>query len=145
MREAYQSLAPRETAALYELSKAIADGSLDAGLRELVAVAVSQLNRCAHCIEVHWKKALSSGVAERKLRLLSAFRETAIYEERERVALELAEQVTLLSRQGVSEELWERVRQSFSREEERMQLLYQIILMNSWNRLSVTLALDPPS
>lgn len=144
MREAYARLAPEPTEALYSLSRSIMKGPLPAALRELLAVQVSQINRCAHCIEVHWKKALKAGVQEQKLRLLPAYREAAAYTEEELVALELAETVTLLSREGVPAALWERVRFAFPDEGVRLHLLYQIILMNSWNRLSVALALDPP-
>lgn len=145
MREAYDRIAPEPTEALYSLSRSIMKGPLPAPLRELVAVQVSQINRCAHCIEVHWKKAVKAGVEERKLRLLPAFREAGAYNEGELVALELAEAVTLLAGEGVPAELWERLRSAFPDESVRMHLLYQIILMNSWNRLSLALALEPPN
>jgi alkylhydroperoxidase family enzyme len=93
---------------------------------------------------VHWQKALKLGVPEQKLRLLPAFREAGVYAETELTALELGEAVTLLSQAGVSQELWDQVELAFPSEELRLHLLYQIILMNGWNRLSVALALAPP-
>jgi AhpD family alkylhydroperoxidase len=144
MRIDYTRVAPEATKPLYALSREIEKGPLGSHLRELLSVQVSQINRCAHCIEVHWKEALEAGVPEAKLRLLPAFREAGVYEEEEMIALELAEAVTLLSRDGVPDALWRRVEQAFSSEDARMHLLYQIILMNSWNRVSVTLKLEPP-
>ncbi len=144
MRLDYTTHAQEATESLFDLSRIIHRGPLSAELRELLAVQVSQLNRCAHCIEVHWQKALKLGVSEQKLRLLSAFREAGVYGETELTALELGEAVTLLSQAGVSQELWDQVELAFPSEELRLHLLYQIILMNSWNRLSVALALAPP-
>lgn len=144
MREAYQRIAPEPTQALYALSRSIQEGPLPGTLRELLSVRVSQINGCAHCVDVHWQKALQEGVSQRKLRLLPAFREAGVYTAGELTALELAEAVTLLGDKGVSEELWRRVRDSFPDEVVRLHLLYQVILMNSWNRLSVALNLLPP-
>jgi AhpD family alkylhydroperoxidase len=143
MRLDYDKLAPDATKALWQLSAAVQKSSLDAGLREMVAVYVSLKNRCAYCIATHWKKALAAQVPERKLRLLPAYRETEQYTKLETIALDLADELTGLER-GVPDHLWETAIEAMGGEEKVMHLVYEIIVMNSWNRLSIALNLEPP-
>ena len=68
--------------------------------------------------------------------MLAAWREAPFYSERERAALEWTEALTVLARDGVPDELYERTRRVFS-ELELVNLTMAIIAINGWNRLSV--------
>jgi len=149
MKLDYQELAPEATKSLYALSRAVASGPLNDGLRELIAVYVSILNRCAHCIAVHWKKAQRAGVPETKLRLLPAFGESGGFTEAERAALAFAERLTRLEQRSsrsktVPQDIWADLESLFDRET-IVALMYQVILMNAWNRLSIALEIEPPA
>ena len=70
--------------------------SLEPSLIELVKIRVSQINGCANCINMHATEARSQGETERRIYLLSAWREAPCYTERERAALGWTEALTRL-------------------------------------------------
>src|SRR5258708_5898919 len=70
---------------------------LDPLLMELVLIRVSQINHCAYCIDMHTKDARKLGETEKRIYMLNAWRESDLYTEKERAALEWAESVTLLN------------------------------------------------
>ncbi|MEJ1087715.1 carboxymuconolactone decarboxylase family protein [Microbacterium sp. Mu-80] len=74
---------------------------LSAQESELIKVRVSQLNGCAFCLDLHSREARSAGITPQKLDLLPAWRESALYGDRERAVLAIAEAATRLP---VSEE-----------------------------------------
>nr|WP_206070766.1 carboxymuconolactone decarboxylase family protein [Knoellia sp. DB2414S] len=63
---------------------------------ELVKVRASQLNGCAYCLDLHCREARAAGVPQQKLDLLPAWRETALYDEREVAVLAVTEAATRL-------------------------------------------------
>ena len=60
-------------------------------LLELVKMRASQLNGCAHCIDMHSKDARAHGETEQRLYALSAWEETPFFSDRERAALSWTE------------------------------------------------------
>ena len=71
---------------LYDIEVHLRKSALEAELRELVKLRVSQINRCAYCIIYHRRDALKLGVTERKIHLLNARQEASEYSDRERAA-----------------------------------------------------------
>src|SRR3954452_14591226 len=132
-------VAPRQYAAMFRLDSSI---ELDKQLRELVKVRASQINGCAFCIDMHWKDARASGESEARLYSLAAWRESPLYDERERAALELCEAMTLVVDGHVPDGVWERARSSFA-EDELAQLAFAITAINAWNRLMITARAEP--
>ena len=63
-----------------------ARSALDASLRELIKIRVSQINACAFCIAMHVAEARRLGVGEQRMHLLAAWREAPIYSAAERAA-----------------------------------------------------------
>lgn len=61
---------------------------------ELIKVRASQLNACAFCLDLHAREARSAGVVQQKLDMLPAWRESALYTERERAVLAVSEAAT---------------------------------------------------
>jgi AhpD family alkylhydroperoxidase len=115
---------------------------LDPRLRNLVNLRVSQVNGCAFCIDMHWKEARAQGETEERLYALDAWRESPLYEESERAALELCEAMTLIGDGHVPDPVWNRVAEAFD-EKEQIHLIFAIASINSWNRLSITARVEP--
>ena len=128
--------------ALTALEQHVRKSSLDTKLLELVRMRASQLNGCAYCLDMHSKDARAEGETEQRLYGLSAWREAPYYTDRERAALEWTEAVTLISRDQVPDEVYERVRRQFS-EEELVNLTFAVIAINSWNRLAIAFRAVP--
>ncbi|WP_449279189.1 carboxymuconolactone decarboxylase family protein [Leucobacter sp. GX0328] len=63
---------------------------------ELVKVRASQMNGCAFCLNLHTEEARDAGVPQQKLDLLPAWREVALFTERDRAVLAIAEAATAL-------------------------------------------------
>jgi len=131
--------APKPTAAMLRLEGAI---ELEPKLRELVTVRASQINGCALCVDMHWKDARAGGEAEERLYSLDAWRESPLYDERERAALELCEAMTLIADGQVPDAAWERASATFD-EAELAQLVFAITAINAWNRLMITARVEP--
>jgi alkylhydroperoxidase family enzyme len=86
---------------------------------------------------MHTKDARAAGETEERIYLLNAWREAPFYTDAERAALELTEAVTLISQQGVPDDLYERVRAQYS-EADYVALIMAINTINCWNRLSIS-------
>jgi AhpD family alkylhydroperoxidase len=116
--------------------------SLGARLLHLVKTRASQINGCAHCLDMHTKDARAEGESEQRLYSLDAWRETPFFDERERAALEWTEAVTLVADTRVPDEVYERVRRHFA-EQELVDLTLAIANINTWNRLNVAFRTVP--
>ncbi|AMD00567.1 carboxymuconolactone decarboxylase family protein [Halomonas chromatireducens] len=145
MRMNYFSASPAGLKAMLDLQnhvhKTAEDGELGDGLLALVYTRVSQINRCAHCIDMHTKDARKAGETEQRLYALSAWRETPFYTERERIALAWAEAHTLIAGRGIDEALFNATREHFS-EKGLTDLTLAICTINAWNRLAIGFAAD---
>ena len=117
---------------------------LEYSLIELVKLRASQINGCAHCIDMHFKDARAAGETEQRLYLLNAWRESPFYSDRERAALEWTEALTLLTEGHVPDAVYDTVRPHFS-EEELVRLSLAIVAINGWNRLMVAFRKVPGS
>lgn len=133
----YSKAAPSALQAMLALNRYGRNCGLEPGLLELVKTRASQLNSCAYCIDMHTKDARALGESEQRLYALTAWRETPFYSERERAALALTEAVTLIADDHVPEEVYATAQQHFS-EAELVNLVINIIIINGWNRLSIT-------
>jgi len=148
MRMNYQAAAPDVMTAMIGLETYLArqsrrEDGVDKPLMELVKIRVSQINQCAYCLDMHTKDARALGETEQRIYALSAWRETPFFSDRERAALAWAEANTLLP-QGVSQQLFEEVREQFS-EAQLANLTLAIATINAWNRFGVSFAPVPGS
>ena len=122
--------------AMRELEKYLSTSSIEPNLLHLVKMRVSQINGCAFCLDMHSKDLRAAGETEQRIYLLNAWRETSLYSERERSALEWAEAVTNISNGHVPQEIFEKARQTFS-EKELVDLTLAVVAINGWNRISI--------
>ena len=139
----YAKVAPGANEAMRGLERHVRGSGFERSLIELVKIRASQLNGCAYCLDMHTKDARAAGESEQRLYVLAAWREAPFYSERERAALEWTEALTVLARDGVPDELYERTRRVFS-ELELVNLTTAIIAINGWNRLSVAFRSPEP-
>lgn len=124
-------------APLLALEKYIHAGGLGEALLALVKLRASQLNGCAYCLNMHAQEARRADVAPQKLDVLAGWDEAPdVYSDREKAALRLTEQVTLI-RDGVSDETWNAAASRFD-DQEMVELLMAISAINVWNRLAVS-------
>jgi AhpD family alkylhydroperoxidase len=140
----YQRHSPELTKKLYELSQASKNSSLGHTLLNLVNIRASQLNGCAFCIDMHSKEARIYGERELRIYHLSVWRESPLFSEAERAALEWTEAVTKLSEHGVPDEVYDRVRSQLD-ERQISELTFAIAVINSWNRLCISFKSVPGS
>lgn len=136
-RLAPYKIAPELMKAMSALEAAVAGSGLEKSLIELVKTRASQINGCAFCIHMHTKDARALGETEERLYLLSAWRESPLYTDRERAALAWTESVTLVSQTGVPDDVYEQVRGSFS-DEEIVKLTMLVATINAWNRIAIS-------
>ncbi len=117
---------------MFELSEAVKKSSLGNTLN----IRGSQLNGCAFCLDRHSKEAKIHG--ERKLRIyhLPIWRESPLFSDAEKVALEWTEALTKIGPEGVSDALYERARSHFS-EAQLSELSFAVSMINLWNRLNI--------
>ncbi|HYH33664.1 MAG TPA: carboxymuconolactone decarboxylase family protein [Nocardioides sp.] len=133
------SMAPAPYKAMVALDRSI---TLEPQLRKLLKVRASLINGCAFCIDMHWKDARAAGESEERLFMVSAWRESALYTEREKAALELCEAMTLIAEAHVPDEVWTRASSHFDTEE-LGELVFAITAINSWNRIAITCGAEP--
>jgi AhpD family alkylhydroperoxidase len=132
----YKRVAPEAYKAMLGIENYVRASGLEHSLLELLKTRVSQINGCAHCLDMHTKEARAAGETEQRLHLLPAWREAPCYSDRERAALAWAEALTQLSANGVPDELYAGVRRHFD-EKALVDLTLAIIGINGWNRLAV--------
>ena len=79
--------APDAMRAMQALETYVKNCGLEPALVELVKMRASQINGCAFCLDMHSRDARARGETEQRLYLLDAWREAAVYSDRERAAL----------------------------------------------------------
>ncbi|GHA99279.1 carboxymuconolactone decarboxylase family protein [Modicisalibacter luteus] len=128
--------APDAMNAMVTFENAIRKSGLEPSLFELVKIRASQLNGCAYCIHMHTRDARATGEREERIYLLSAWRESPLYSDRERAALAWTEALTLLPETHAPDDVYALVSQQFN-EAERVNLTLLIGAINVWNRIAV--------
>src|SRR3954466_9506547 len=118
--------------------------SFDPKLLDLVKGRVSQMNGCAYCLHMHRQDALKQGETEDRLLLLSAWRESGLYTERERAALAWGESLTRIAETHAPDTVYEEARAVFS-DDELVALSIGVATINAWNRLAIGFRLQHPA
>jgi AhpD family alkylhydroperoxidase len=138
MRTDYMTEFPAARNAMLGLEKAVHGSPLEPLLLELVKIRASQLNRCAHCLEMHTKDARALGESDDRMHLVAAWQEAPCFTDRERAALEWCESLTLLPQTGAPDDAYAAVAAVFD-SEEIVALTLAIVAINGWNRFAVGL------
>lgn len=136
-RKAIKDVEPEAYEAMRTLEMYTRSTPIDPKLRELIKIRASQINGCAYCIDMHTEEAMAKGESARRIFALSAWKESPLFTEEERAVLQLTEEVTLISEDGVADDTYNKVADLFG-ENGVAQLIMQIIVINSWNRIAVS-------
>jgi len=136
MRLNYGVVAPEAVEAMMGLEKAVQDMGLEAGLVHLIKLRASQINGCAFCINMHSPEARADNETQQRLDLLSVWRETNLFSDREKAALAWTEALTLVADTNAPDVDYGPVEAQFN-EKERVALTLAIAAINGWNRFSV--------
>ena len=140
----FRKASPQGAKAVGELHAFVKRCGLDHMLLELIKLRASQINGCAHCIDMHTKELRAGGESEQRLYLLNAWEESPFYSDRERAALAWTEALTLITDGHVPDAVYEQTRTQFS-EEELANLTLAIIAINGANRLNIAFRTVPGS
>lgn len=114
----------------------IKESGLEPRLIHLIKLRASQINGCAYCIDMHVKEARHSGLSEQWIHLICAWRESPIYDARERAVLAWTEALTNLAQTGAPDADFEPLREHFD-EAEITKITMAIGVINVWNRVAV--------
>jgi len=140
----FREASPNGVRALARLHQFVHQCGIEHSLVELVKLRASQINGCAHCIDMHTKELRAAGESEQRLYLLNAWRETPFYTQRERAALAWAEAVMLLHDQEVPDNVYEAATAEFNKED-LVNLTLAIVAINGANRLNIAFRTVPGS
>ena len=114
------------------------DTTLPRSTQELVMLRASQINGCGWCTDVHTKELAQAGETTVRINLVAAWRESNVYSEAERAALDLTEQGTRMADAdtGVSDAVWSRAAQHYDHEQ-LAALVLLIGFINASTRMGV--------
>ncbi len=112
-------------------------------ITHLVFLRVSQINGCAHCIDIHSRDLIAGGMSVDKLVLVPVWREAQyLFSEQERAALAWSEEVTLISETQASDEAYAAALAVFG-EKDLVELTLTIAAMNAINRMGISFRMKP--
>jgi AhpD family alkylhydroperoxidase len=129
---------------LGQLSELSRKGSLGHALIELVKLRASQINRCAHCVNMHANLLRREGESEERIQNVVVWEEATCFNAREKAAFAWAEAVTLVADTGVPGDVYEQAKAQFN-EQELVDLTLAITTINAHNRLAVAFRRVPGS
>jgi AhpD family alkylhydroperoxidase len=136
-------IAPQAYKAVMELENFVQASELNKQYIYLLKLRTSQINGCAFCVDLNVKEARKYGLSEQWINLVCVWKETPIFDAKERALLAWAESVTLLSQTGVPDAAYDDLTKHFSHDEIAM-LTVAVGTINLWNRLAVAFRFQHP-
>lgn len=134
---------PKAYKAMYALENYLNETGINPIHKELIKIRASQINGCAYCLNMHTKDARKLGETELRIYMLSAWRDAYdLYTEEEKVILAMTEEITLISKSGLSDDTYKKAISLFT-ENQVAQLIMAIVTINAWNRISIATELKP--
>ncbi|NUO64077.1 MAG: carboxymuconolactone decarboxylase family protein [Gemmatimonadaceae bacterium] len=140
----FSKAAPGAAQAQLAMERYVRGCGLEHSLLELVKLRASYMNGCAYCVDMHSKDARAEGETEQRIYAIPVWRETPFFTPRERAALAFTEAVTAIGHAGVPDDVYDEARAHFA-DAELANLTMAVIVINGWNRLSVTFRTPPGS
>jgi AhpD family alkylhydroperoxidase len=116
---------------------------LDENLRRLAELATSAAIGCSWCIDYGYYESVSSGLDPQKVRDVAHWRESPVYDDRERLVLEYAEAVNRTP-SAMTDDLAARLREHFSAKQ-IVELAAWVALENNRSRFNAGLGLRSES
>jgi AhpD family alkylhydroperoxidase len=133
----WSEVAPAGAKALYGVHHYVTNNTaLPEELIHLIFLRVSQINGCAHCIDLHTRDLLKTMPID-KVALLPVWEEVPhLFPDQYRAALAWAEEVTRVSETHASDEAYAAAAEAFE-PKDLVDLTIAIAAMNAFNRLGV--------
>ena len=107
-------------------------------MRHLITLRASQINRCAFCVDMHYREALADGDTPERLAKLVVYDRVADFTPAEKAALAWTEALTELHLRPDLPALRAELEAHFSEREIGL-ITAQVAMINLWNRLMVGL------
>ena len=126
--------APDVYKAALALETSVRSFGIEPKLLELIKLRASQINGCAHCMDIHFNDAVKAGELLQRLNLLPVWSETPyLYTAAERAVLRWTEALTNLPGHHVTDEDFAEISLHFN-EAELTRITLAIATINAWNR-----------
>lgn len=136
--------APDAMKAMLAVEATFENSGLEHSLMELVKLRASQINGCAFCIHMHVTDAVKHGESHMRIHLLDAWRESPLFTDRERAALNWTESLTRVAKTGAPDADYELLKAHFD-EKEIAYLTALIAAINFWNKIQIGLRAVHPA
>jgi len=120
-----------------KIDKRLYESTIPGSLIEIIKIRVSQINKCAYCVDYHTQEALSKGETPRRIFALTAWQESPLFTEVERAVLQVAEEMTYIFEEGLSDGAYEILRSYFN-VKEIADIMICISHMNFLNRIGIS-------
>jgi AhpD family alkylhydroperoxidase len=132
----YFKAAPDAFKAVMDLENFVQTSGLERRFIHLIKLRASIINGCAYCVDMHVKESRHDGLSEQWINLMSVWRESPVYDEKERALLAWVDAVTQIAETGAPDTAYEALKAHFT-EEEMTKITVAIGAINVWNRLAV--------
>lgn len=132
----YFKAAPEALKPVLELETYVQNSGLERRFIHLIKLRASQINGCAYCVDMHVKESRQDGLNEQWINLMSVWRESGVYDAKERALLGWVDAVTNVSQTGIPDADYDILKQHFS-DEEIVKITVAIGGINTWNRLAI--------
>ncbi|RFB78702.1 carboxymuconolactone decarboxylase family protein [Methylovirgula sp. 4M-Z18] len=140
----YTQDAPEALKALLALENYSSKQSgLEPRIIHLLKLRASQINGCAYCVDMHSKEARHSGLSPQWINMVSVWRESPVFDARERAVLEWTEALTNLPASMAPDSAFEPLKAFFTNAQ-IVNLTVAIGTINIWNRIAVGFRLQHP-
>ena len=117
--------------------------NLPADLIHLIFLSVSQINGCAHCIDIHTRDLIKAGMSIEKIVLVPVWREaTYLFSEKEQAAHAWAEEIPRISETHACDKAYSAALSVFG-EKDLVELTIVIATMNAINRMGISFRMKP--
>lgn len=110
---------------------------IEMGFSHLLKLRASQINQCAFCVRMHTQDAIKVGESIDRIALISAWRESDYFSEKERAALTLIEEITLIAQQHFPDQVYAAAKEILS-DDEITAIEWIAIVINTWNRIAIS-------
>lgn len=133
----YKEIAKETIGNLYKAHNSIRKSGIDEKLIALVELRVSQINGCAYCCSYHAKELSDFGFEQDVINRLPGWKHTNAFNNQQKLVLEWAEAIIY------SRDDWQNIKSKLIEqftEREIVELTASITLMNTLNKLRITLA-----
>lgn len=133
----FPTVAPDAYKAVAALDAYVRETSgIESRLLHLIKLRASQINGCAYCVDMHTRDARRAGLSEQWINLICVWRDSPVFDARERAVLGWTEALTNIAQTHAPDADFQPLRDFFT-EAEITRISVAIGTINVWNRLCV--------